>query len=87
MAEIPFQGDVEGLIPRAAVVVGEVQRLIDQHVQIDRPSFPGRPARMTQDRLHDAEGNTAETSSLIFTILSAVAEAERDRTRERIGEV
>jgi DNA invertase Pin-like site-specific DNA recombinase len=26
-------------------------------------------------------------SKLVFTILSAVAEAERDRTRERIAEV
>jgi putative DNA-invertase from lambdoid prophage Rac len=47
--------------------------------------------RARQVRLHllDLGGDVTGDgiSKLVFTILSAVAEAERDRTRERIGEV
>jgi len=43
-AEIPFQRDIEALILRAGAVVGEVQRLIDQRVQIDHAPLARRPA-------------------------------------------
>ena len=38
-AEVPFQGDVEALILRTCAVVGEVQCLIDQRVQINHTPF------------------------------------------------
>ena len=39
--EVAFQRDVEALILGAGAVIGEVQRLIDQRVEIDRPPLAG----------------------------------------------
>ena len=43
VAEVAFQRDVETLILRARAVIGEVQRLLDQRVDVDR-----RAARRTR---------------------------------------
>ena len=51
VAEIAFQRDVEALILRARAVIGEVQRLIDQRVEIDRAPLARCAARMFQHRL------------------------------------
>ena len=64
VAEIPFQRDIETLILCAGAVVGEVQRLIDQRVQIDHAPFARGPARMFQHRLHDAVGTFAVLGDL-----------------------
>ena len=56
VAEVSFQRDIETLILGAGAVIGEVQRLIDQRVEIDRPPFARRAARMFQHGLDDAVG-------------------------------
>ena len=51
---IPLERDVEVLILGTATVVGEVQRFLDQSVEIDAATFAGPTARMLQHALYDA---------------------------------
>ena len=71
----------------------EYEAIADDGHRLHRPEstgFAGQigvsgPAPCKRAKGGDTTGNGV--SKLIFTILSAVAEAERDRTRERIAEV
>jgi len=42
--ELPLQCDVEGSHPGAGDVTGEVERLVDESVQVNRPTLTGDPA-------------------------------------------
>src|SRR5215467_1804320 len=56
LGEISFQRDVEARILRPATVIGEVQCLLDQTVEIDTATFAAAAAGMLQHALDDAIG-------------------------------
>src|ERR1700704_997152 len=53
------------LILRAGAVIGEVQRLVDKRVEIDRATFAAAAARMFQHAPDDAVGALAVLSDLL----------------------
>ena len=59
VAEVAFQRDVETLILGARAVIREVQRLIDQRVDVHRAPLARCAARVFQHGLHDAVGALA----------------------------
>ena len=61
---IALQRDVEALILGAGTVVGEVQGLLDQVVEIDLPALARDPARMLQHALDDVVGAPAVLGDL-----------------------
>ena len=63
--EIALQGDVEILILRPRTVIGEVQRLVDQGVEIDLTALARDAARVFQHRLDDVVGALAVLGDLL----------------------
>ena len=57
--EIALQRDVEALILGAGAVIGEVEGLLDQAVEIDLATLAGAAARMLQHALDDVVGAPA----------------------------
>jgi hypothetical protein len=55
-AKIAFQRDVELLVLRARTVIGEVERLFDQAVEVDLAALAAFPARMLEHAHDDAGG-------------------------------
>ena len=62
--EFLLQGDVEALIMGAGAVIGEVQRLLDQGVEVDLPALAADAARMLQHALDDVVGALAVLGDL-----------------------
>ena len=62
--EIAFQGDVEVRILGAGAVIGEVERLLDQRVEVDLAALAAAAARMLQHALDDAVGAPAVLGDL-----------------------
>ena len=90
--EIALQGDVEALVLGAGAVIGEVQRLLDQRVEIDRAALAALAARMLQHALDDAVGPPAVLGDLFeiagqhrddFVDLGEVVAVERRQGRRR----
>ena len=54
--EVALQRDVEVLILSAGPVVGEIERLLDQRIEVDGLALAAAAARMQQHALHDAVG-------------------------------
>src|SRR5262249_36913984 len=54
VGKISLQRDVEARILGAATVIGEVQRFVDQAVEIDAAAFAAGATRMLQHALDDA---------------------------------
>ena len=63
--QIALQRDVEALILRAGTVIGEVQRLLDQRVQIDSLPVAAAAARVLQHASDDAVGTSAVLGDLL----------------------
>ena len=57
--ELPLQGDVEALILGARAMLGEVERLLDESVDVRRLPIAAPAARMRQHVLDDAVGAAA----------------------------
>ena len=62
--EIALQGDVEVLVLGAGAVIGEVERLLDQRVEIDLAALAAAAARMLQHALDDVVGAPAVLGDL-----------------------
>ena len=62
---VALQGDVEALILRAGAVIGEVQRLIDQGVEVDLAALARDAARVLQHDLDDVVGALAVLGDLV----------------------
>ena len=58
-AVLPIQSDVEVLILGAGAVIGEIERLLDQRVEIDALPIAAAAARMRQHALDDIVGALA----------------------------
>ena len=63
--EIAFQGDVELLVLGAGAVIGEVQRLLEQGVDVDLPPLAAAAARMRQHALDDPVGAPSVLGDLV----------------------
>ena len=63
--EIALQGDVEVRVPRPRAVIGEVQRLINEGIEIDSPALARDAARVLQHRLDDIVGALAVLGDLV----------------------
>src|SRR5215469_6884104 len=64
VGKISLQRDVEARILGAATVIGEVQGLLDQAVEIDAAAFAAAATRMFQHALDDAIGAASVLSDL-----------------------
>jgi len=62
--EIAFQGDVEARILGARAVIGEVERLVDKGIEINRAALARHSARVFQHALDDAVGAPAVLGDL-----------------------
>ena len=62
--EVALERDVEVLILRARAVIGEVQRLLDQRIDVGLLPVAGAAARMRQHALDDAVGALAVLGDL-----------------------
>ena len=62
---IALQGDVEARILRAGTVIGEVQRLLDQRVEVDYPALTADTPRVFEHALDDAVGALAVFGDLV----------------------
>ena len=58
MVELALKRNVETRVVGAGAVIGEVQRLVDEAVEIDLSALASRPARMLQHAPDDAVGPT-----------------------------
>src|SRR5262249_37142496 len=56
LIEVALKRDVEGLILRTRTVISEIERLLDQRVEIDALAIAAAAARMQQHAAHDAVG-------------------------------
>src|SRR6516165_4639559 len=74
LGEISFECDVEARILSPATVIGEVQRLLDQAVEIDTATFAAAATRMLQHALDDAIG-----AASVLGDLFEIAGQHRDR--------
>src|SRR6516162_1474268 len=63
-AEVALHGDIEALVLGAGAVIGEVQGLLDQRVQIGGLPVATAAARVLQHALDDTVGATAVLSDL-----------------------
>ena len=88
--EIALQGNVEALVLRPGAVVGEVQGLVDQGIEVDLATLARDAARVLQHRFHDVVGAFAVLGDLVevagqhldgFIDLSAGVVIERGDTR------
>jgi hypothetical protein len=66
--QLTLQRDVEALVLRTGAMIGKVQRLIDQSIEIHRSTLAGASARMFQHAPHDAVGTSA-----VFVDLTQIA--------------
>jgi hypothetical protein len=62
---VAFQGDVEVLVPGAGTVIGEVERLLDQVVEVDLTPFAADAARVLQHALDDVVSALAMLGDLL----------------------
>src|SRR5215472_5863562 len=62
--EIALQSNVEILVPGARPVIGEVERLFDQAIQVDLAALAGGAARMLEHALDNAVGAPAMLGDL-----------------------
>jgi hypothetical protein len=90
--ELALERDVEPRILSARTVIGEVQRLFDQCVEVDHPALARDPARVFEHALDDAVGALAVLSDLVevaaqhvddLVDLGARGAVERGRHRRR----
>jgi hypothetical protein len=65
MAKLPHQRDVEARILSAGAVIGEVQRVLDQGVEVDLPTLTADPRRVFEHALDDAIGALAVLGDLV----------------------
>ena len=72
--EIALQRDVEARVSRPRTVIGEVQRVVDQRVEVDLAPIPGHPARVFEHALDDVVGALA-----VFGDLFEIARQHADR--------
>src|SRR5215469_7704878 len=63
--EIALQGNVEALILGARAMIGEVERLLDERVDVGRLPIAAAAARMRQHALDDAVGAAAVLGDLV----------------------
>ena len=68
----PLQGDVEALLLGPRPVIGEIEALLDQGVDIDRPVLSRALARMQQHVLDDRVGALAVLHDLVEIALQRI---------------
>ena len=61
----PFERDIEALLLGARAVIGEVEALLDERIDVDDPMLAGALARMQQHVLDDAVGALAVLDDLV----------------------
>ena len=69
----PFQGDVEALLLGPRPVIGEIEALLDEGVDIDRPVLARAFARVQQHVLDDGIGALAVLHDLVEIALQRIA--------------
>ena len=70
----PFQGDSEALLLGPRSVIGEIEALIDQGVDIDRPMLSRSLPRMQQHVLDDGVGALAVLHDLVEIALQCIGD-------------
>ena len=68
----PLQGDVEALLLGAGTVIGEIEALLDEGVDIDQPMFARSFARVQQHVLDDGVGAFAVLNDLVEIVAQGV---------------
>ena len=70
----PLQGDIEALLLGPRPVIGEIEALLDQGVDIDRPVLSGALTRMQQHVLDDGVGALAVLHDLVEIALQRIGD-------------
>src|SRR6476619_7242198 len=70
----PFKGDSEALLLSPRPVIGEIEALIDQGVNIDRPVLSRAVTRMQQHVLDDRIGALAVLNNLVEIALQRIGD-------------
>ena len=90
--EVALQGDIEARILGACPVIGEVERFVDEGIEVDLAALTRDAARMVQHALDDAVGAPAVLGDLFeiagqhrddFVEFGALLVAERGDRRAR----
>ena len=79
--KIPFQSDIEALLLGARSVIGEIEALLDQGVDIDRPVLSRPLTRMQQHVLDDRVGALAVLYDLVEIALQHIRNLADLRTQ------
>ena len=77
----PLQSDIEALFLGSRTVVGEIEALLDDCIDIDQPTFARAFARMQQHVLDDGVGSLAVLHDLIEVVAKGVGQFIDLRTR------
>ena len=70
--EGPLQGDIEALLFGPRPVIGEIEALLDEGIDIDGPVFAGAFARVQQHVLDDGIGTLAVLHDLVEIALQRI---------------
>lgn len=81
------QGDIEGCILRTLAVIGQVDVLSEESVQVSRLSLAGSTSRVQQHAAHDVVGALAVLANLaeiLFQVGEKIVHVFRNGSRKQV---